>query len=395
VKGEKLFRFIPQFSLISVSTLLLMPAAIVVSAQSSSPIAQPTPANTQSNQTNTQPDSVNIQPAPLFGPTVEDIQRRIERARALAAAHQLEAAATELESARATTSDIALHDVTSVLLMGIYLEAGNYSRAQSLLEETFQTRSAQKDSSLRTYFALAGQAVNGVRSHLARYRSLGVNLGSTVLPPEAVNDLDRARLMLERMLAQAKEITKDAPRASDGLALMEDVLGIRLSLARDSEDRERWQAEYARAREQLGFARMEIASNGGLSSAARPQQNPTQPAPAQGASANSKQGAPLQSASTDNSPQLPTIDAGLLNQRASKRVLPTYPALARTARTEGTVKVYVIISESGEVQVTNSEGPMLLRQAAEEAARAWRFSPAVVEGKPVRMSGYIEFNFGL
>jgi TonB family protein len=280
--------------------------------------------------------------------------------------------------------------------MGIYLEAGNYSRAQSLLEETFQTRSAQKDSSLRTYFALAGQAVNGVRSHLARYRSLGVNLGSTVLPPEAVNDLDRARLMLERMLAQAKEITKDAPRASDGLALMEDVLGIRLSLARDSEDRERWQAEYARAREQLGFARMEIASNLGSSSAARPQQqNPTQPAPAQGASANSKQGAPLQSASTDNSPQLPTIDAGLLNQRASKRVLPTYPALARTARTEGTVKVYVIISESGEVQVTNSEGPMLLRQAAEEAARAWRFSPAIVEGKPVRMSGYIEFNFGL
>jgi outer membrane biosynthesis protein TonB len=45
--------------------------------------------------------------------------------------------------------------------------------------------------------------------------------------------------------------------------------------------------------------------------------------------------------------------------------------------------------------VTRSEGPPLLCQAAEEAARAWRFVPAVVDGKPVRMSGYIEFNFGL
>ncbi len=273
MKGEKLLRFISQFGLISVSMLLLVLAAIAVSAQSSA-VAQPTPANTQSIPTNTQPNSVNIQPAPMFGPTVEDIQRRIERARALAAAHQLEAAATELESARATTSDIALRDGTSVLLMGIYLEAGNYSRAQSILEETFQMRSAQKDSSLRTYFALAGQAVNGVRSHLARYRSFGVNLGSAVLPPEAVNDLDRTRLMLERMLAQAKEITKDAPQANDGLALMEDLLGIRLSLARDSEDRERWQAEYARAREQLASARIEVASNGGSSAGARPPQNP-------------------------------------------------------------------------------------------------------------------------
>ena len=394
MKGEKLLRFISQFGLISVSMLLLVLAAIAVSAQSSA-VAQPTPTNTQSIPTNTQPNSVNIQPAPMFGPTVEDIQRRIERARALAAAHQLEAAATELESARATTSDIALRDGTSVLLMGIYLEAGNYSRAQSILEETFQMRSAQKDSSLRTYFALAGQAVNGVRSHLARYRSFGVNLGSAVLPPEAVNDLDRTRLMLERMLAQAKEITKDAPQANDGLALMEDLLGIRLSLARDSEDRERWQAEYARAREQLASARIEVASNGGSSAGARPPQNPIQPAPTRGTSANSKQAAPLQSAPTDDSSQPPTIDAGSLNQRASKRVLPTYPALARAGRAEGTVKVHVIVNESGEVQVTNSEGPMLLRQAAEEAARAWRFSPVLVEGKPVRLSGYIEFNFGL
>src|SRR6185295_17988916 len=243
-------------------------------------------------------------PAPMFGPTVEDIQRRIERARALAAAHQLEAAATELESARATTSDIALRDGTSILLMGIYLEAVNYSRAQSLLEETFQRRSAQKDSSLRTYFALAGQAVNGVRSHLSRYRSFGVNVGSEVLPPEAANDLDRVRILLERMLAQAKEITKDTPRANDGLALMEDVLGIRLSLARNSEDRERWQAEYLQAREQLGSTR-EIASIGsGPFFSTRPSPYSSQSAPG-GTSNTPAQAAPAASPPANNPSQLP------------------------------------------------------------------------------------------
>jgi TonB family protein len=62
--------------------------------------------------------------------------------------------------------------------------------------------------------------------------------------------------------------------------------------------------------------------------------------------------------------------------------------------TEGTVKVYVTLDESGKVaEVTSIEGPMVLRQAAEDAARKWRFLPTAFEGKAVRLAGFIEFNF--
>ena len=59
---------------------------------------------------------------------------RIERARALAAVHQLQAAATELENVRASSKDVTLRNVAGLMLLGIYLEDGNYGRSQTLLE---------------------------------------------------------------------------------------------------------------------------------------------------------------------------------------------------------------------------------------------------------------------
>ena len=117
-------------------------------------------------------------------------QARIERARALAAAHQLTAAAAELESLRITAQDNSIRNVASVMLMSICLEEGNYARAESLLEETLNAREAKKDASIRNYFVLAGQAVNGARSHLTRYRNFGINVTDGSLPKEALNDLE-------------------------------------------------------------------------------------------------------------------------------------------------------------------------------------------------------------
>jgi hypothetical protein len=53
------------------------------------------------------------------------------------------------------------------------------------------------------------------------------------------------------------------------------------------------------------------------------------------------------------------------------------------------------VNEKGKVSVNSSEGPMLLRQAAEDAARGWGFPPALVAGKTVRISGFIDFEFKL
>lgn len=329
------------------------------------------------------------------------IQARIERARALAAAHQLNAAAAELDSLRITAQDDSIRNVASLMLMSICLEEGNYARAESLLEETFKARQAKKDASIRTYFALAGQAVNGARAHLTRYRNFGINVADPTLPGEALVDLDRLRALLERMSFQAREISKDRPKAYESLALLEDILGIRLSLARDSEDRAKWEVERAGVRQGL-VLQSPVASLGSVPPVTTVLENSDRHQPTQSSAT------PVQPESSSDAPEnrIPTDEAklavpntvstGSLNTRATRRVVPVYPQIARNASAEGIVRVYVTVDERGNVhEIAKSEGHTLLRGAAEDAARRWKFSPTLVAGKPVRLTGFIEFNFTL
>jgi len=345
------------------------------------------------------------------GPSEEaanSVLTRMERARALAAVHQLQAAATELENIRASVRDVALRNVATLMLLGIYLEDGNYGRAQSLLEETFQTRAAQKDESLRTYFAAAGQTVNGIRSHLARYRSFGLNPSDTNLPVDASTDLERVRGLLERVIAQANEISKEPGRTYESLALLEDVLSLRMSLARNDDDRAKWQTEFLMAREKMASSQIQVASLGRSSALDAVTSRIPNPfaAPKADASAAPGSGSTTQSntpaatsspqpttTTTSAEPQL--ISTGSLSGRESKRVTPNYPPAAKTHNVTGTVRVFAIVDENGKVWVTNSEGPMLLRTAAEEAARAWTFPPSTSGGKAVRFAGYLDFEFKL
>jgi hypothetical protein len=323
--------------------------------------------------------------------------RKIERARALAAVHKLQAAATELENVRASVNDVTLRNATTLMLLGIYLEDGNYGRSQALLEETFLNRAAQKDESIRTYFAAAGQTINGIRSHLARYRSYGFNPGDTGLPVEANTDLDRIRGLLERLIVQAKEISKEAGRSYDALALQEDVLGVRLSLARNDDERGRWQTEYLTAREKMASSQSQVTPLGrsaALDAVTNRIPNPftTKPATSESAPA---QAAPMIATSSAAGPEPQLISTGSLSGRETKRVTPAYPSQAKTHNVIGTVRVFAIIDENGKIWVTNSEGPVLLRQAAEEAARGWTFPPSTFNGKAVRLAGYLDFDFKL
>ncbi len=361
--------------------------------------------------------SINAQSTNELTSTPESIEARIQRARALIAAHQLQVAASELESVRATVQDSSVRNITSVMLMSVYLEEGNYGRAEALLEENFSARSARNGDSLRTYFALAGQAVNGSRTHLGRYRSFGINITDPSLPAEVVNDLNRLRSFLERMVAQAKEIAIEN-RAYDSLALLEDVLGVRRSLAVDSEDQAKWETDYAAARQSLAGSPTQIASLTGIS-ALPPSKAPKLDAPSpytvrktpetdasQKSTATSRQqhsAAPSQPVSTASITALePTANTSstdtpvALNGKATKRVIPRYPSLAKQAGTVGSVRVYVVIDEKGEViEISRSEGPLLLRRAAEDAARLWRFEPTADIQTPSRTNGYLDFNFTL
>lgn len=325
--------------------------------------------------------------------TVNPVLRRIERARALAAAHQLQTAAVELENIRASVNDVTLRNAATLMLLGIYLEEGNYGRSQSLLEETFVNRAARKDESIRTYFAAAGQTINSIRAHLARYRTYGINPSDANLPVEANTDLDRVRELLERVIAQAREISKEAGRSYDSLALQEDVLGLRQSISKNDDDRAKWQTEYLTAREKM--ARSQSPSLGrsqALDAVTNRIPNPfaTKPTP-------TPEPAPVQTVptSTSSAPEPQLVTAGSLTGRETKRVSPSYPPTAKTHNVIGTVRVFAIVDENGKVWVTNSEGPTLLRSAAEEAARSWIFPPSTFNGRPARIAGYLDFEFKL
>lgn len=89
-----------------------------------------------------------------------------------------------------------------------------------------------------------------------------------------------------------------------------------------------------------------------------------------------------------------TVSGGVLNGKATSLPKPPYPPAARAVRASGAVSVQVLISESGSVISANAvSGHPLLRAAAEGAARGARFSPTLLSGQPVKVSGVITYNF--
>lgn len=92
-------------------------------------------------------------------------------------------------------------------------------------------------------------------------------------------------------------------------------------------------------------------------------------------------------------PQRPSV---VIKGEAIKQVQPDYPAIARGARQEGAVPVEVSINEKGDVVSARAlAGPVLLRSAAESAARQWKFRPSTRDGKPSPTVTTINFRFRL
>lgn len=368
----------------------------------------------------------------------EAVQKRLSRARALAAIGKLAAAATELENLRATTKDESVKDVSRLLLMAIFVEMPDYQRAASLLEEAFKARPSNStgDAATHFYFALAGQTVNAVRTHLERYRSFGVNVAdASELPADAAGDVEYLRGLLEHVVEQARTLHAeqlkggtDGSRGLDAAALLEDAATVRMRIARHDQDRAHWQTEVSEARQHLFASEMRIASISEIP-AARPAPPPTVPAsktstpdsstknakktttqpageqrtnaaPANTTAASAQPPAPQQQPGSAAAPAGKANNApvavGSLVGKAKSRVPPSYPALARTARVTGSVTVFLIVNEKGEVEsVMRAEGPQQLQQAAIEAARRWKFNQTVIDGQPVRVTGYLSFNFTL
>jgi TonB family protein len=357
-------------------------------------------------------------------PEPDAAQKRLKRARALIAAHKLGTAAAELDALRNSTADDAVRDVARIMLMSIYVEEGDYVRAQTLLEETYRQRTAGSENSTRTYFALAGQAVNGAREHLSRYRSFGININDKELPHEALGDLDHMRALLERVADQAREICGQSAKHFDALGLLEEVANVRATLSRTKQERLQWQRELADTRRKLAASDMRIASTGTPPvnvqlTSARPADQTSEisdsaasPNHATGTSTLDAEAAgepvrvapPPQPAPSNATPAAATasaaaasaqpVEVGSLIEKATQRVNPSYPQTAKMARIAGVVKVYLELDENGAVKaVQRADGPQLLKQAAADAAKRWKFRQTVIGGQPVRVTGFINFNF--
>ncbi|HYH87045.1 MAG TPA: energy transducer TonB, partial [Pyrinomonadaceae bacterium] len=72
------------------------------------------------------------------------------------------------------------------------------------------------------------------------------------------------------------------------------------------------------------------------------------------------------------------------------------PLSAKMSRAQGTVSVQIMVDESGNVINAKAvSGHPALRGAGEDAARGAKFTPTLLCGRAVKVTGLITYNFVL
>lgn len=78
------------------------------------------------------------------------------------------------------------------------------------------------------------------------------------------------------------------------------------------------------------------------------------------------------------------------------RVLPDYPAMARQAHTQGDVVVQITVDKAGNVVAEKAlSGPAVLRQAAMDAVRRWKYEPTTLDGQAISVQLLVTLRFQL
>lgn len=84
--------------------------------------------------------------------------------------------------------------------------------------------------------------------------------------------------------------------------------------------------------------------------------------------------------------------------KTKTRIEPTYPPASRRANEEGTVRLKVLVDESGrpkDVQIAQSSGFSRLDEAAKQAVRRWRFQAAMNGGQAMSAWTQVAITFRL
>ena len=88
------------------------------------------------------------------------------------------------------------------------------------------------------------------------------------------------------------------------------------------------------------------------------------------------------------------IEGGELNSKAKSLPKPAYTEEMKRVKAKGRVTVRVVVDENGKVISAQAiDGPLPLRQSAEDAARQALFQPTVKDGITVKVAGTLIYDF--
>jgi len=93
-------------------------------------------------------------------------------------------------------------------------------------------------------------------------------------------------------------------------------------------------------------------------------------------------------------PKQLVVSSGVAEAMIVKRVIPTYPPLAKASRVSGKVHLMGIIGKDGTIQnLQVLDGHPLLVKAAVDAVKQWIYKPTTLNGSAVDVIAPIEVNF--
>jgi outer membrane biosynthesis protein TonB len=102
----------------------------------------------------------------------------------------------------------------------------------------------------------------------------------------------------------------------------------------------------------------------------------------------------------ENAGDRKSFSGGVRNGKALSLPKPSYPAAAKAVKAKGAVTVSILITEDGSVYSAEAvSGHPLLRASSEIAACSARFEPTLIfypgssEGKPVKVAGFVTYNY--
>jgi protein TonB len=95
-------------------------------------------------------------------------------------------------------------------------------------------------------------------------------------------------------------------------------------------------------------------------------------------------------------PKIYTVSAGVAVGLLIQKTPPAYPEIAKTARVSGTVVLQAVISKTGTIDDLHVvSGPEMLREAALNAVRKWRYRPYMLNNQPIAVETTVNVIFSL